>query len=177
MNLSRILHGPNRRGFTLIELLVVIAIIGILSSVVLSSLNSARVKARDAKRISDLREMRSALELYYTANGTYPSIGGWVFSCESSWSTLQTALSPYMATLPVDPRNSGCAPWTTGQYGYAYRGGVAIGTPDNYSLVAQVEDQSNPNRCQIRNWIFHTAVGGGSWCSVHGYSPYLIADH
>ena len=54
-----------KKGFTLIELLVVIAIIGMLSSVVLASLNSARAKGRDAKRLADLRAIATALELYY----------------------------------------------------------------------------------------------------------------
>jgi len=58
-------------GFTLIELLVVIAIIGILSSVVLASLNSARTKGRDARRMSDLHNIQLALELYYNKYGTY----------------------------------------------------------------------------------------------------------
>ncbi len=62
------------KGFTLIELLVVIAIIGILSSVVLASLNSARAKARDARRLSDLHQIRNALELYASDNnGAYPT--------------------------------------------------------------------------------------------------------
>lgn len=61
------------RGFTLIELLVVIAIIGILSSVVLASLNSARSKGRDARRVSDLKQLQLALELWYDANSQeYP---------------------------------------------------------------------------------------------------------
>tara|TARA_B100000745_G_scaffold70940_1_gene42434 strand:- start:5928 stop:6431 length:504 start_codon:yes stop_codon:yes gene_type:complete len=59
------------RGFTLIELLVVIAIIGLLSSTVLASMSSARSKARDAKRKSDLRSAQTALELYYSDYGTY----------------------------------------------------------------------------------------------------------
>lgn len=62
------------KGFTLIELLVVIAIISILSSVVFASLNSARAKARDARRLSDLHQIRNALELYASDNnGAYPA--------------------------------------------------------------------------------------------------------
>jgi prepilin-type N-terminal cleavage/methylation domain-containing protein len=67
---------PSRRGFTLIELLVVIAIIGLLASVVLVSLNSARAKARDTKRKADLAQISKALELYYDKYGTYITIGG-----------------------------------------------------------------------------------------------------
>ncbi|PIS13297.1 MAG: prepilin-type cleavage/methylation domain-containing protein, partial [Candidatus Tagabacteria bacterium CG09_land_8_20_14_0_10_41_14] len=55
----------NKKGFTLIELLVVIAIIGILSSVVLASLNSARKKARDARRVADIKQIQLALEMYF----------------------------------------------------------------------------------------------------------------
>ncbi len=63
----------SNKGFTLIELLVVIAIIGILSSVVLASLSTARQKSRDAKRVSDIGQVQLALELYFDANQTYPS--------------------------------------------------------------------------------------------------------
>ncbi|HEY4517664.1 MAG TPA: type II secretion system protein [Candidatus Paceibacterota bacterium] len=58
-----------KRGFTLIELLVVIAIIGILSSVVLVSLNTARNKGADAATKSQLAQVRSQAELFYDGNG------------------------------------------------------------------------------------------------------------
>jgi len=61
-----------KKGFTLIELLVVIAIIGILSSVVLASLNTARKKSRDAKRVADIKNTQLALELYFDTNSEYP---------------------------------------------------------------------------------------------------------
>lgn len=61
------------KGFTLIELLVVIAIIGILASVVLASLQTAREKSRDTKRIADVNQIKLALELYNDTNGAYPA--------------------------------------------------------------------------------------------------------
>ena len=64
------------RGFTLIELLVVIAIIGILASTVLASLSSARASARDAKRITEAKQLQTALELNRNQNrGSYPICG------------------------------------------------------------------------------------------------------
>jgi general secretion pathway protein G len=84
------LRNKNQKGFTLIELLVVIAIIGLLASVVLLALNSARSKSRDAKRLADMRQMSTALELYYNDFGGYP--------------TAAALLAPnYVAQLPTAP--------------------------------------------------------------------------
>ena len=86
------------RGFTLIELLVVIAIIGILSSVVLASLNTARVKARDTRRVSDIKSIQLALEFYYDTVGYYPtSIAPLVVSSGTGGS---------LASEPKDPQST-----------------------------------------------------------------------
>lgn len=63
----------NRKGFTLIELLVVIAIIGILASVIVVSLNSARGKAIDVKVISDVKQLKNAIESGYSGV-SYPDL-------------------------------------------------------------------------------------------------------
>ncbi len=69
-------HKKRNQGFTLIELLVVISIIGILAAQVLVSLNSARQKARDARRLADIRQIQTAMELFYNDNNSYPDDGG-----------------------------------------------------------------------------------------------------
>ena len=63
----------NRQGFTLIELLVVVAIIALLSSIALIALMTARQKSRDVKRLGDMTQMNTALELYFASNKGYPS--------------------------------------------------------------------------------------------------------
>lgn len=104
-------NKTTKRGFTLIELLVVIAIIGLLSSIVLASLNTARSKARDAKRIADLRQLKTALELYYDTNNAYPICRAFSPWNGTNWgngsaSCLYTALVPnYIPSLPIDPIN------------------------------------------------------------------------
>ena len=96
-------------GFTLIELLVVIAIIGMLSSIVLASLNTARSKARDARRIADLKQIATALALYYDSNNSYPDPTGACGSSGiwSSWGCWATFIpTTFIPTVPKDPSNS-----------------------------------------------------------------------
>ncbi len=115
-----------QKGFTLIELLVVIAIIGILATIVLVSLNTAREKARDVRRVSDMRQVALALEMYYDDNTSYPGSNG-----SNAWSAMQTALEPdYMTSVPSDPANSDYEYWvdSSGQ---------------NYVLNATLESGSN----------------------------------
>lgn len=93
----QLLTKKNRKGFTLIELLVVIAIIGILATIVLVSLNTARIKARDARRESDIRQIGLALEMYYDAQTSvkYPLTAAY-----------PGALSTYMQAVPKDPTSA-----------------------------------------------------------------------
>lgn len=162
-------------GFTLIELLVVIAIIGTLSSVVLASLNTARMKARDTARIADLVQIRTALEMYYNDHGYYPQsdcgwdCNGYRYSYNSaSWNAFAADLRPYIATLPQDPLNTGnCPPWTTGCYTYAYGNvGKATYSSGQYDLTAQLEDTSSQYRCSVQNYHFYFT--NAAWCG--GYS-------
>ena len=126
------------RGFTLIELLVVIAIIGILSSVVLASLNSARKKGRDARRISDVKQIQLALELYNDAHQSFPTAAQ-AFPASASSSVLVT--SGYISSLPQDPQ-------TLANYSYAalLTDGLTACTTQpctSYVLGATLEDVTN----------------------------------
>lgn len=102
------------KGFTLIELLVVIAIIGLLSSVVLASLNTARAKSYDARRVSDLRSIQNALELYAVSNGgKYPvsTNSTWASQCSGWGSKAANDVIPglvptYLPSMPADPQMS-----------------------------------------------------------------------
>ena len=118
-----------KRGFTLIELLVVIAIIGILSSVVLASLNSARKKGRDARRIADVKQIQLALELYYDANGTYPA----------AISGTELTAPGYIATNPKDPTTSAVYAYDQITSGSAYYLGTNLETSGHSALSSDAD--------------------------------------
>jgi len=154
------------KGFTLIELLVVVAIIGILSSVVLASLNTARAKARDAERLSDMRQMQIALELYYDSFGRYPDsdyagCGGW----DSSGTPVgaPSFITPlvsnnFLSNLSDSTINDSC-----GNYAY-YRysvGNYGCDMSKGYYYVLGVRDMETSGNpfpsssgwnCSGRNW-------------------------
>lgn len=87
-----------KHGFTLIELLVVISIIGILATLVVANMNAARSRARDSVRKADLKNVQTALRMYYNDKGSYPAASAVVWGSPFSLGT-----TVYMSKLPVDP--------------------------------------------------------------------------
>lgn len=106
----------NQKGFTLIELLVVIAIIGLLSSVILVGMNNARTKSRDARRLTDMQQVRSAMDLYFSHGAGYPATAVWV---GGNISCSDTTIMP---TVPRDPLNIGTNVYTYNVLGVGYTG-------------------------------------------------------
>ena len=121
----------NKKGFTLIELLVVIAIIGLLSTLAVVALGSARAKARDAKRLSDVKQLQTALEIYFNDNNAYPIsataavLGSTNLSCLGATPPGFAAAGACgagapMGLVPVDPLTSQTYTYQTDATGTTY---------------------------------------------------------
>jgi prepilin-type N-terminal cleavage/methylation domain-containing protein len=132
----------NKNGFTLVELLVTIAIIGLLSTLATVSLNSARTKARDAKRKNDMNNIMKVMQVYYTSNDGYPVAAVGAEACgdpgiiaPASESEichgvpLRDAGGDYINTLPQDPV-------ATGNLRYFYDGDS---DQDDYCIEVDLE--------------------------------------
>ena len=152
-----------KKGFTLIELLVVIAIIGILSSVVLASLSTARQKSRDAKRISDVGQIQLALELYFDAYQSYPSTTP-VASTATIEGAVQTLANASMIPKAPTPPNGGK---------YLYRGVTAAGAEclaapcTSYAIAVTLERTDNT---VLTTDADQTGTAGGAFNAWGGYA-------
>lgn len=167
------------KGFTLVELLVVISIIAILSVVGITVFSGVQTSARDAKRKADIDAIYTALEIYYSVNGRYPEVNasctsGTTSACNnyfystagSSW--ISALVPNYMRQVPVDPKNNAGAPWTNGNYSYAY--GNVGPTGQYYDLTTQLENTSDSARCGVKNYKFFW--NNQSWCPYYSNQIY-----
>lgn len=167
-------------GFTLIELLVVISIIGLLSSVVLASLNSARAKARDVRRISDVRQIQTALAIYRENHGYYPNCAGsseYIVSGTTECLSAALISDGLISKVPVDPKFR--TPGGTWGYDYNYywtAGGVDFGfrVPLETDIRKQTHAYPGGETCQpdpnpICDWY-------GS-CVYKGYNPLYCSGY
>ena len=136
-----------KKAFTLVELMVVVAVIAILATALLVGLGGARARARDARRVSDLKQVQNVLELYYAKMGCYPKV--------SSWADLEKEVVNQGITskLPKDPINKG-------KYVYSYKacGGTSGG--EHYTLGAYLENTDHAAlKDDIDDDVFHCLKG------------------
>jgi len=131
----------SRSGFTLIEVLVSVTIIAVLVAIAAISYSSINKQSHDARRKSDIEQIRSALEMYRADNGTYPGPSAWA----NAWAPVDNTaliayLEPYLSPLPRDP--VGNAP-----YYYYFATGCSGADPARvcyrYCLLSFVEKPAN----------------------------------
>ena len=137
--LKKFRNLASSKGFTLVELLVVIAIIGVLATLILLQLGVARQKARDARRVADINQVRSALELYFDDVGNYPVDT----SLENDIGPTAVVNNRYLTVFPFDPLIQPCSDkiydgFVAGNfcYGYAWDPNVA---PTRFHLWNELE--------------------------------------
>jgi len=149
----------SQKGFTLIELLVVIAIIGLLSSVILASLNTARKKGRDARRIADLKQLQTAVELYNSDNNKYPVGTGSAVAVASALSALAPS---YIGTVTDDPSG--------GSQHYYY---IADTNGAFYCLGAKMEGTAPAVSCSNSGYTsaLNSATGGSAGTTGYTVGP------
>jgi general secretion pathway protein G len=138
--------SQNSRGFTLIEILVAASIIAVLSVVGVTSYTSINKRSRDAKRKSDVEQVRSALEMYRADNGSYPgsSTSFIALSSLDAGDGTGPLVTAYMPSIPTDPKSTGATPVP-----YYYRViGSGPATYYSYCICANLENESS-NTCGV----------------------------
>lgn len=145
-----------KTGFTLIELLVVIAIIGILATLAVVSLQQARKNARDVKRVADIKQMQTALELYFNDQGYYPA-------STSVTSSISYGSFVYMATLPKAPlpADGNCSS-DSNQYVYSEQGADNGSYSISFCLGSKTGSLEGESKCAFPGGVYNfSCIGGG----------------
>jgi len=136
-----------RKGFTLIELLVVIAIIGLLSTLAVVSLNSARGKARDAQRVSDIKQISTALEIFNASEDTYVACSDTI-PAEGLLFSACTEVAGFDITdvsIFTDPNGTGLCTESSTSCNYS----IASMTSTAYEICFALEDGSGNLNAEI----------------------------
>lgn len=150
------------RGFTLIELLVVIAIIGVLSSVVLVSLNTARARARDAEVRTELAQIRTAVQLYYTQTGSMPPNTYPNNYCSNQANFLQSLVTAGYLPANITSPNNSTYPYCYYDYGTGSAAGAIV--------TGWLEAATPPSTAGFRGTC-RPFASGTNWCdqNINGY--------
>ena len=126
--------NKRQSGFSLLELLVVIGIIGLLASIIVVNLTGARKRARDTKRVADIRNIQTANEDYYGKYGKYPA------TIADLVSGGQIPMWPFD---PLAPAGTSCTANSDLCYWYAtYTPSGALG-PQSYHIGGSLEEQGS----------------------------------
>lgn len=152
-------------GFTLVELLVVIAILGILATIGLVTFSSSQMRGRDAQRKSDLKQISSALEIYYNDYDEYlGSLNGLILGCPTTTATsctwglgqVKDANTVYLKTVPKDPSSN---------LNYYYRSVTVEGiSQQGFQLYAHLENSQDTSSCIGGNCGVHSDLPAGVTC-------------
>ncbi len=141
-------------GFTLIELLVVISILGVLASLLMVNISGIRERVRDARRKSDLKEIKAALRIYHNDGDDYPATDALPFGDEFSDASGTTV---YMNQVPNDPLNND-------DYQYYYR----RAGQDDFLLRATLENSSDSD-IQSSRTVCQGTIAEGDISSENDY--------
>lgn len=164
-------NSMKQRGFTLIELLVVIAIIGILSSVVLASLNSARMKARDARKIADFKQISTVLNFYYDKYGTMPA--NLVPTTQVCDGGPNQAQYDQLMTSFINDKFLGQIPRSPGGGTYCY---YNYGANNSVGALMVTTLEAAPNTTTGISPSCRIAPPGQNWCDQSSNKYYCICN-
>lgn len=160
----------NKKGFTLIELLVVVAIMAILMTISISIYSGAQKSARLAKRVSDLKSIETAIELYRSEHDIYPIATSWRSECSNGGNLSSEQVVPglvpkYLKIFPSDPRmdkalNKSCYMYISNDQGTGYK-----------IIDYNIDDFVSDDYFRAKALIDPARDGGEDSCNVDGTTP------